>query len=51
MLKGTGVELGYAFEKDAYGFFDEDQEKGEWAENFNLKFEEKFATLIGWYKD
>jgi Domain of unknown function (DUF4157) len=47
-ITATGIELGYAFEKTAYGFYDPNntQGKGEWAVGFIEKFKEKFCKYF-----
>lgn len=46
----TGVELGSAFEKQAFGFYDPAKKNDDWAINAPGKFEEKYKGLINWYE-
>jgi hypothetical protein len=43
-FSATGIELGFAFEKAAYGF--SGSKKGEWAVGFNDKFEAKYCKYL-----
>jgi hypothetical protein len=43
-LFSTGVELGFAFDKAAHGFFEAG--KTDWAHNFDTKFEEKYNAEL-----
>jgi hypothetical protein len=45
-ITGTGLELGFAFEKAAYGFYSPQQKKGEWAVGFHDKFEKKYCKYL-----
>jgi hypothetical protein len=40
------IELGFAFEKTAYGFYSPGQKKGEWAVDFIKKFENKYGKYL-----
>ncbi len=42
----TGIELGFAFEKMAYGFYDQQLKNADWADNFNAKFETKYCKYF-----
>jgi hypothetical protein len=45
-LSGTGMELGFAYEKAAYGFYDPKTKNKDWAVGFNKKFEEKYFKYL-----
>jgi len=45
-LQGSGLEMGFAFEKMAYGFYVPGQQPGEWAKDVPNKFEKKYWTYL-----
>jgi hypothetical protein len=45
-ITAKGIELGFAFEKTAYGFYSPGQKKGEWAVDFIKKFESKYGKYL-----
>jgi hypothetical protein len=47
-ISTTGVELGFAYEKEAYSF--NKKEKKNWVKNFNDNFEKQYATVVDWYE-
>jgi hypothetical protein len=45
-ITAKGIELGFAFEKTAYGFYSPGQKKGEWAVDFIKKFANKYGQYL-----
>lgn len=45
-FRNSGIEMGFAFEKMAYGFYDQQKKNADWAANFNAKFEAKYCQYF-----